>query len=148
MCLARHQFNSKGSNHEYNPFTTQDLERCQISARAVALFYKWWSWYCLAAKPDARMEGIISRPLLFADVVRMTKHAGQSTLHLIPLHAKRTMLIKLICNDEAKAVAICDITSALESGDLQHRITATYPLEQFAESNKNIEELGFTVVLL
>jgi len=26
-------------------FTTQDIERCQTSARAVALVYNWWSWY-------------------------------------------------------------------------------------------------------
>lgn len=31
-------------------FTTQDIERCQTSARAVALVYNWWSWYCRAAK--------------------------------------------------------------------------------------------------
>jgi len=44
-------------------FTTQDIERCQTSARSVALVYNWWSWYCRAAKPDARMEAITSRPL-------------------------------------------------------------------------------------
>lgn len=44
---------------------------------------------------------------------------------------------------EAKAAAIRDITSTLERGDLQHRIAATYPLEQFAESNKKIEKVGF-----
>ena len=28
-------------------YTTQDLERCNLSARAVALIYNWWSWYVL-----------------------------------------------------------------------------------------------------
>lgn len=39
-------------------FSTKDIERCQTSARSVALIYNWWSWYCRAAKPDARMEAI------------------------------------------------------------------------------------------
>ena len=32
-------------------FTTQDLNRCQTVARACALVYNWWSWYCRAAHP-------------------------------------------------------------------------------------------------
>ncbi len=58
-------------------FTTHDIERCQTSARAVALVYNWWSWYCRASKPDARMEAIASRGLLLASVGRATRHAGQ-----------------------------------------------------------------------
>jgi len=45
-------------------FTTQDINRCQTTARACALVYNWWSWYCRAAHPTARMEAITSRPLL------------------------------------------------------------------------------------
>ncbi len=35
-------------------FTTQDMHRSQLSARAVALVYNWWSWYVRAANPQAR----------------------------------------------------------------------------------------------
>jgi hypothetical protein len=49
-------------------FTTQDINRCQTTARACALVYNWWSWYCRAANPSARMEAITSRPLLLAAV--------------------------------------------------------------------------------
>jgi hypothetical protein len=79
-------------------FTTRDLERCQTSARAVALIYNWWSWYCRAAQPGARMEAITSRPLLLAAVGRAVKHAGQTTLHLTPMHAAKENLMKLISN--------------------------------------------------
>ena len=34
-------------------YTTQDLERCNLSARAVALIYNWWSWYVRLAHPKA-----------------------------------------------------------------------------------------------
>jgi hypothetical protein len=44
-------------------FTTQDINRCQTTARTCALVYDWWSWYCRAANPSARREAITSRPL-------------------------------------------------------------------------------------
>ena len=43
-------------------YTTQDLERCNLSARAVALIYNWWSWYVRLAHPPTRLEAITSRP--------------------------------------------------------------------------------------
>ncbi len=79
-------------------FSTKDIERCQTSARAVALIYNWWSWYCRAAKPNARMEAITSRPLLLAGVGRTVKHAGQTTLYLTAMHAAGEYLITLISN--------------------------------------------------
>ncbi|MHB1793697.1 MAG: hypothetical protein ACYCPO_01910 [Acidobacteriaceae bacterium] len=82
-------------------FTTQDIERCQSSARAVALVYNWWSWYCHAAKPEARMEAITSRALLLAAVGKATKHAGKTTLYLTPMHAARATLMLLIANVRA-----------------------------------------------
>jgi len=82
-------------------FTTQDIARCQTTARACALVYNWWSWYCRAAHPTARMEAITSRPLLLAGVGRAVSHAGQTTLHLTPLHGKTTLLKSLIANIHA-----------------------------------------------
>lgn len=79
-------------------FTTQDIERCQTSARAVALVYNWWSWYCRAAKPGARMEAVTSRALLLAGVGRAIKHAGQTTVYLTPMHGARDKVLALIAN--------------------------------------------------
>jgi Transposase DDE domain len=61
-------------------FTTQDINRCQTTARACALVYNWWSWCCRAANPTARMEAITSRPLLLAAVGRAAHRGGQTTL--------------------------------------------------------------------
>jgi len=33
------------------------------------LVYNWWSWYCRAAHPTARMEAITSRPLLLRTLI-------------------------------------------------------------------------------
>ena len=67
-------------------YTTHDLERCNLSARAVALIYNWWSWYVRLAHPKTHLEAITSRPLLLNGVARLTRHAGQSRLLLTLTH--------------------------------------------------------------
>jgi hypothetical protein len=98
---AENGFDELKNQWGWGGFTTQDIERCQTSARAVALLYNWWSWYCRAAKPEARMEAITSRALLLAGVGRATQQAGQTTLHLTPMHAAKTVLMMLIANIRA-----------------------------------------------
>ncbi len=95
---AENGFDELKNQWGWGGFTTQDMERCQTSARAVALVYNWWSWYCRAAKPGARMEAITSRALLLAAVGRATKHAGKTTLYLTPMHAARETLMLMIAN--------------------------------------------------
>jgi len=79
-------------------YTTHDLERCNLSARAVALIYNWWSWYVRLAHPKARLEAITSRPMLLAGVARLTQHAGQSRLLLTLSHAARDQIKAMIAN--------------------------------------------------
>ena len=79
-------------------YTTQDLERCNLSARAVALIYNWWSWYVRLAHPQARREAITSRPLLLAGVARLTEHAGQARLLLTLTHAAGDQIKTMIAN--------------------------------------------------
>jgi len=68
-------------------YTTHDLERCNLSARAVALIYNWWSWYVRLAHPKTRLEAITSRPMLLSGIARLTQHAGQSRLLLTLTYA-------------------------------------------------------------
>jgi hypothetical protein len=79
-------------------YTTQDLERCNLSARAVALIYNWWSWYVRLAHPKTRLEAITSRPMLLAGVARLTEHAGQSRLLLTLSHAAGDQIKAMIAN--------------------------------------------------
>lgn len=58
-------------------YSTQDIERCTLSARMVALVHNWWSWYCRLAHPKARLEAVTSRPLLLGAVGKSVEHAGQ-----------------------------------------------------------------------
>ncbi len=79
-------------------YTTQDIERCNLSARAVALIYNWWSWYVRLAHPKTRLEAITSRPMLLAGVARLTEHAGQSRLLLTLTHAAGDQIKTMIAN--------------------------------------------------
>ena len=98
---AENGFDELKNQWGWGGFTTQDIQRCQTSARAVALVYNWWSWYCRAAKPETRMEAITSRAWLLASVGRATQHAGKTTLYLTPMHAARTTLMMPIANIRA-----------------------------------------------
>lgn len=79
-------------------YTTQDMERCNLSARAVALIYNWWSWYVRLAHPKTRLEAITSRPMLLGGVARLTQHAGQSRLLLTLTHAASDQIKSMITN--------------------------------------------------
>jgi hypothetical protein len=79
-------------------YTTHDLERCDLSARAVALIYNWWSWYVRLAHPKARREAITSRPLLLSGVARLTEHAGQSRLLVTLMHGAGDQIKAMIAN--------------------------------------------------
>lgn len=82
-------------------YSTQDIERCNLSARAVALVYNWWSWYVRLAHPKARLEAITSRPLLLAAVGRMTEHSGQTRVLLSVTHAAAAHVKVLVANVRA-----------------------------------------------
>ncbi len=82
-------------------YSTQDMERCNLCARAVALIYNWWSWYVRLAHPKARLEAITSRPLLLAAVGRATKHGGQTRVLLSVTHAAVAHVKALVANVRA-----------------------------------------------
>ena len=79
-------------------YTTQDMERCNLAARAVALIYNWWSWYVRLAHPKTRLEAITSRPMLLNGIARLTEHAGQSRLLITLTHAASGQIKSMIAN--------------------------------------------------
>ena len=78
-------------------FTTQDLKRCRLTARAVGLIYNWWNLFARLARPDKHLEGITSRPLLLHAVGKQTTHAGQTFIKITSTHGK-TRKVKLLLN--------------------------------------------------
>lgn len=79
-------------------FVTQDLLRCQVAARNVALVYNWWSLFVRCADPQRPREAITSRPLLMCAVGRETHHAGQTTIVLTSTHAQASQVQQLLTN--------------------------------------------------
>ena len=79
-------------------YSTHDIERCALSARAVALIYNWWSWYVRLAHPKNRLEAITSRPKLLSAVGRMTSHAGKKKILLTITHEAAAQIKRLIAN--------------------------------------------------
>ena len=79
-------------------YSTHDIERCALSARAVALVYNWWSWYVRLAHPKTRLEAITSRPKLLSAVGRMTSHSGQKKILLTITHEAASQIKALVAN--------------------------------------------------
>jgi hypothetical protein len=100
-CDCENGFDELKNQWGWGGFTTQDMHRSQITARAVALVYNWWSWYVRAANPQARREALTSRPLLLAAVGRAVSHAGQTMLYLTPMHAEAGLIKTMIANVQA-----------------------------------------------
>lgn len=77
-------------------FTTQDLKRCRIMARNVALIYNWWNLFVRLAEPDKHLEAITSRPLLLHAVGKQTTHAGQTVISISSTHGQIKKVQKLL----------------------------------------------------
>jgi hypothetical protein len=77
-------------------FVTQDLRRCQVAARNVALIYNWWSLFVRCAEPQRPREAVTSRPLLLAAVGREISHAGQTTVVLTSTHGEAKRVQQLL----------------------------------------------------
>jgi len=110
-CDCENGFDELKNQWGWGGFTTQDMHRSQITARAVALVYNWWSWYVRAANPQARREALTSRPLLLAAVGRATNSGNQTTLYLTPMHAEAGLIKSMIANVHA---AIQHVKAAAE----------------------------------
>jgi len=110
-CDCENGFDELKNQWGWGGFTTQDMHRSQITARAVALVYNWWSWYVRAANPQARREALTSRPLLLAAVGRAVSHSGQTLLYLTPMHAEAGLIKSMIANVRA---AISHVRRAAE----------------------------------
>ena len=95
-------------------YSTHDIERCALSARAVALIYNWWSWYVRLAHPKTRLEAITSRPKLLAAVGKMTSHGGQQKILLTITHEAAAQIKRLVANVHAGLRHVMEIAPQLD----------------------------------
>jgi hypothetical protein len=95
---AENTFDELKNQWGWGGFTTQDLARCRLMARMVALIYNWWTLFVRLAQPHKHFEAISSRPLLLHGVATHTHHAGQTRLTITSLHAKRSAIQAVLTN--------------------------------------------------
>jgi hypothetical protein len=95
---AENSFDELKNQWGWGGFTTQDLARCRLMARMVALVYNWWTLFVRLAQPHKHFEAISSRPLLLHGVATHTQHAGQTRLTITSLHAKRSAIQSVLTN--------------------------------------------------
>jgi hypothetical protein len=79
----------------WSGFVTQDLKRCRIVARLIALVYNWWNVFTRLARPDQHMEAATSRPLLLRSVARLVESGRQKKIRISSTHA---------CSDKTRSV--------------------------------------------
>jgi hypothetical protein len=77
-------------------FMSQDLLRCQVAARNVALIYNWWSLFVACAEPTRGREALTSRPLLLSAVGRLTESGRQLRLTLTSTHGEAAYAERLL----------------------------------------------------
>ena len=95
---AENNFDELKNQWGWGGFTTQDLARCRLMARMVALVYNWWTLYVRLAQPHKHFEAISSRPLLLHGVATQTRHAGQTRLTITSTHAKQATIQAVLTN--------------------------------------------------
>ncbi len=96
-------------------YSTQDIERCALSARAVALIYNWWSWYVRLANPKSRLEAKTSRPRLLDGLGKLTSHARVNKIVLVLTHEATTQIKAMIANIRAGIAHILGAAPQLTS---------------------------------
>ncbi len=56
-CDCENGFDELKNQWGWGGFTTKDMHRSQITARAVALIYNWWSWYVASSQSECAPRG-------------------------------------------------------------------------------------------
>ncbi len=121
-------------------YSTHDIERSALSARAVALIYNWWSWYVRLAHPKTRLEAITSRPKLLAAVGRLTSHAGQNKILLTITHEAGAQIKQLIANVREGLRHVIDTAPQLDKSQHWYAL-ARYIVEQIVACRRTPNEL-------
>ena len=73
---AENNYDEQTNQWGWGGYTTQDMKRCQIMARIVALIYNWWSLFVRLAIPERHAKAITSRPLLLYGVGKPRRWRG------------------------------------------------------------------------
>jgi hypothetical protein len=119
---AENDFDELKNQWGWGGFTTQDLKRCRLMARFVALVFNWWTLFVRLADPDRHREAITSRPLLLSAIGRQTSHAGQTTVRVRSVHGKHAWVRGALTRVAAFLEALRSIAEQLTPLERWYRI--------------------------
>ena len=85
---AENPFDELKNQWGWAGFTTQDMDRCQVTACLIAQIYNWWS----LVDRERHREAVTTRPELLAGVARQTRHAGQTRINISLSHSKTSRI--------------------------------------------------------
>lgn len=77
---SENNFDELKNQWGWSGYTTQDLHRCRLMARIIALIYNWWTLFVRLIEPNQHLEAITSRPLLLHAVGKQIQHAGHKII--------------------------------------------------------------------
>ena len=85
---SENNFDELKNQWGWSGYTTNDLHRCRMMARMIALIYNWWTLFVRLIEPNYHLEAITSRPLLLHAVGKQIQHAGHKIIQVCSNHAK------------------------------------------------------------
>lgn len=105
MTIAQHYRDRGDSENNFDElknqwgwcgFTTQDMKRCQLTAKFIALIYDWWTIFVRLIEPNHHREAVTTRPLLLSAVGKLTEHGREKKLTITSTHAKNNEVAKIL----------------------------------------------------
>lgn len=118
-------------------YTTQDLKRCKIIGKFIALIYDWWNIFTRLVDPNCHREVVTSRPQLLNATGRLTEHGHQKILTITSTHAKREKIAKTLVMISKFFKSLQQTAEQLSSIIILKRIIETAFRKFFANRDKS-----------
>lgn len=118
-------------------YTTQDLKRCKIIGKFIALIYDWWNIFTRLVDPNCHREAVTSRPQLLNATGRLTEHGRQKVLTITSTHAKTEKIAKTLTTISKFFKLFQETAEQLTSAVILKRIIETAFRKFFGNQNKS-----------
>lgn len=118
-------------------YTTQDLKRCKIIGKFIALIYDWWNIFTRLVDPNCHREAVTSRPQLLNATGKLTQHGRQKVLTITSTHAKTEKIAKILIAISAFFKSLQQTAEQLTPATILKRIMETAFRKFFQHRNES-----------
>lgn len=120
-------------------YTTQDLKRCKIIGKFIALIYDWWNIFTRLVDPNCHREAVTSRPQLLNATGRLTEHGRQKVLTITSTHAKTEKISRILTAISKFFKLLQQTAEQLNSAAILKRIIET-AFRKFFKNRNNMTQ--------